>query len=214
MLHAPEPVPYSDEDLACRARQGCATSFDQLMRRFQVPVLQFLRHRDSFTDAEDLAQETFVRAYENLHRYRPKWRFASWLFTIARRVSINHHRRSRPVADCEALESVQSPAPGPPQVALEKESRRQLWAVAAETLSEEQMTATWLHYVEDMPLGQIAWVLGRSRAAVKTMMFRARKKLLPLLRESDLDGSSAAGGRIARAPASRLAEATVEVTNV
>ncbi len=113
MLCSPTAGPPSDEELARRAQQGCAASFEQLVRRFQVPVLQFLRQRTGAVEAEDLVQETFVRAYENLHHYRRTWRFATWLFTIARRVSINHHRRARPMAGSQALESVESQLPGP-----------------------------------------------------------------------------------------------------
>ena len=61
----------------------------------------------------------------------------------------------------------------------EEDSRRQLWEVAARVLSEEETTALWLHYVEALPLGEVAAVLGQSRIAVKVQMFRAGKKLLP-----------------------------------
>ena len=189
MLCSPAAGRPSDEQLARRAQQGCADSFEQLMRRFQIPVLQFLRQRSGPADAEDLAQDTFVRAYENLHRYRRTWRFATWLFTIARRVSINHYRRARPAIDGQACETLESRLPGPHQAVVDEEDRRLLWGVAAEVLSEEQMIALWLHYVEQMPLRQVARILRCSQAAVKTMMYRARKKLLPLLRELDADGS-------------------------
>jgi len=182
MPHTPTTAP-SDEQLACRAQKGCASSFEQLMHRFQAPMLQFLRHRGASSDAEDLLQETFVRAYTNLHRYRRRWRFATWLFTIARRVSINHGRRVRPVADCEALRSVESGAPGPLEAMVAEEDRRSLWSMAATVLSQEEMTAVWLYYVEEMPTREIAAVLERSRVSVKTMLFRSRRKLRPLLQD-------------------------------
>jgi RNA polymerase sigma-70 factor (ECF subfamily) len=173
----------SDEELAYRARQGCATSFEQLLRRFQAPLLHFLRHRGFSADAEDLAQETFLRAYENLHRYDRRWAFSTWLFTIARRTSLNHHRRTRPTADTRVVDAVLSAERVPLENMVAEESRRRLWDRAAEVLSEEQTTALWLHYVEDMPAREIARVLGRSWASVKVMLFRARKRLLPLLGE-------------------------------
>jgi len=182
MQHAPTTAP-SDEELACRAQKGCAGSFEQLMRRFQAPVLQFLRHRGASSDAEDLLQETFVRAYANLERYRRKWRFATWLFTIARRVSINHDRRARPRANGAALRSAESGEPGPLETMVAEEGRRCLWNVAAKMLCREELTAVWLHYVEDMPTREIAAVLERSRVSVKTMIFRARKKLRTLLQD-------------------------------
>ena len=70
-----------------------------------------------------------------------------------------------------------------------EEDRRRLWRRAAGVLSEEQTTALWLCYVEDMPAREIARVLGRSWASVKVMLFRARKRLLPLLGNSPATGS-------------------------
>jgi RNA polymerase sigma-70 factor, ECF subfamily len=183
MSHDSPEALTSDEELACRARQGCAASFEQLLRRFQTPVLHFLRRRGFSADAEDLAQETFLRAYQNLHRYNRRWAFSTWLFTIARRTSLNHRRRLRPTADARAVEGVLSAAPAPLENLVAEEARRRLWDRAAGVLSEEQVTALWLYYVEDMPAREIARVLERSWASVKVMLFRARKRLLPLLGE-------------------------------
>ena len=177
----------SDEELARRARDGCAASFEQLVRRYQVPLLHFLRRQGAGGDAEDLLQETFLRAYTNLHRYRPRWRLATWLFTIARHAAINHHRRKRPVV-VEIL--WESAAPGtrePYQVLVEEETRRRLWDLAARVLSADEWTALWLFYVEEMPAREIAAVLGRSWVGVKTMLFRSRKRLLPLVSDLESD---------------------------
>jgi RNA polymerase sigma-70 factor (ECF subfamily) len=177
----------SDEDLACRAQQGCAASFEQLLRRFQIPVLHFLRHRGLATDAEDVAQETFLRAYNNLHRYDRRWNFSAWLFTIARRLSINHYRRQQSTADPLPIHQAVTNAPEPLEALATAESRQRLWNIAADVLSEDQSTAIWLHYVEDMPLRGIARVLDRSPSSVKTLLHRARRKLLPLFAEFDED---------------------------
>ena len=180
----------SDEELASRAQQGCAESFDQLMRRFQAPVLSFLRHRGAGAEAEDLLQETFLRAYANLPQYRTQWRFATWLFTIARRVSITYHRRPPRPEGCEAtLALAESSLPGPVEDAIVEDSRQYLWSRASQILSEEEATALWLHYGENLDTREIADVLGRSRVAVKTMLFRARKKLVPLLEALTPDGA-------------------------
>jgi RNA polymerase sigma-70 factor (ECF subfamily) len=176
-------MPLSDEELAGRAQEGCSASFEELVRRFQVPLLQFLERWAAREDAEDLVQDTFVRAYRNLHRYRPSWRFATWLYTIARRLSINQRRRSRPKADCQMLEEIADARPRPAECVAEAESRQRLWSLAAEVLTEPQLTATWLYYVEDMPVKQVAWVLGRSQMAAKATLFRARKKLSAVLQE-------------------------------
>jgi RNA polymerase sigma-70 factor (ECF subfamily) len=182
IIGPPDALP-SDEDLAARAQVGCMESFEELLQRFQVPLLQFLRHVGPAAEAEDVLQETFLRAYTRLSFYRSEWRFATWLYTIARRASINYHRRPRPTADDEAMRTAVSPADGPAEKIAAADGRRYLWEAARRALGEDEVAALWLHYVDDMPVGEIAAVLDRSRVAVKTMMFRARKKLLPLVVE-------------------------------
>ena len=190
----PNSLP-SNEELAARAQQGCLPSFEELLRRFQVPLLHFLRRVGPEFDAEDVLQETFLRAYSRLEQYRPQWRFSTWLFTIARRTSINYHRRPQPAADQQWMQQVVSPAAGPEQLAVTAESRQYLWATAARILGDDELAALWLHYVEEMPVGEIATVLGRSSVAVKTMMFCARKKLLPLVSDLEPEGRSARPAR-------------------
>jgi RNA polymerase sigma-70 factor (ECF subfamily) len=200
----PNSLP-SNEELAARAQQGCLPSFEELLGRFQVPLLHFLRRVGPESDAEDVLQETFLRAYSRLQQYRPQWRFSTWLFTIARRTSINYHRQTRPAADEEWIRRAADhgylvpAADGPEQIAIAAESRQCLWSAAARILGEDEQTALWLHYVEDMPVGEIAAVLGRSSVAVKTMMFRARRKLLPLVSDLEPEGRSARPAKPAEA---------------
>jgi RNA polymerase sigma-70 factor, ECF subfamily len=189
MLSAPDSTP-SNEDLAARAQRGCLPSFEELLRRFQVPLLHFLRRVGPEYDAEDVLQESFLRAYSRLNHYQPQWRFSTWLYTIARRTSINYHRRPQPAADHDLVRRVVSPVAGPAQLAATADDRRHLWSVVKRTLGEEAQTALWLHYVEELPIGEIAAVLDRSAVAVKTMMFRARKKLLPLVSSLEPDERS------------------------
>lgn len=177
----------SDEELASQAQRGCTDSFEELARRFQVPLLHYLKRWASEEDAEDLVQDTLVRAFRNLDRYRSSWRFSTWLFTIARRLSINRQRQKRPVGSESALENVKDQRPRPESRLTQQDQRQQMWSLAATVLSESQLTATWLFYVEEMPVKQVAIVLGRSQMATKTMLFRARKKLLPVLEKMELN---------------------------
>ena len=179
----------SDEQLACQAGAGCASSFEELCRRYQVPLLEFFRLRHHAADSEDLCQETLLRAYKHVDRYDSRWRWKTWLFVIARRISINHHQRFRITPDSEVINAVAAAIEQPVQVAAENENRKRLWDLARQVLTEEELTAIWLHYVEDMPTRQIARVLGRSWVSTKTMMFRARGKLRPQLRQAE-DGDA------------------------
>ncbi|REJ64513.1 MAG: sigma-70 family RNA polymerase sigma factor [Planctomycetota bacterium] len=177
----------SDEQLAVRAASGCLESFETLVARFQVPLLHFLQHRvGRREDAEDLIQEAFLRAYRNLDRYQTKWRFSTWLFTIAHRLAINAYRsdsRKQETAAAEGtLEKAESAVLGPEQQATRADEGRKLWAVAAAELGEPKFTAVWLYYAEAMTVSQIAEVLERTPGAIKTMLLRARRQLVPVLR--------------------------------
>src|SRR5262245_12096438 len=83
------PAEVSTEDLAALARAGSRPSVDEL--RLRPRLVAFLARRvPSAAEAEDVAQETFLRAYERLDRYDPSRPFATWLFTIGKNVAANH----------------------------------------------------------------------------------------------------------------------------
>lgn len=187
----------SDEALALRATEGCLKSFDILVARFQVPLLHYLQHRaKSREDAEDLVQEAFLRAYRNLHRYEDAWRFSTWLYTIAHRLSINAFRREGRMLDRSdnegTLATAESAECDPAVAAAQADTGQRLWAVVAQELGEPKFTAIWLFYGEGMPISQIAEVLERTSGAIKTMLLRARRQLIPALRgqwESHVGGA-------------------------
>lgn len=174
----------TDEQLALRAAAGCVDSFEELVARFQTPLLHFLRRRARcWEDAEDLVQETFVRAYQKLHRYDSQWRFSTWLFTIAYRLNLNDLRQRRPLEENGQFALLCGREAEPSSELITREDRQRLWGAAAETLNELQYNIVWLFYVEEMAVKEIAEVLGKSRVAIKTALFRARKKLMPILEE-------------------------------
>ncbi|MBN2270051.1 MAG: sigma-70 family RNA polymerase sigma factor, partial [Sedimentisphaerales bacterium] len=99
----------SAEDLARRSQLGCRASFAELVERYGTGLLRFLRRRtNNLHDAEDLVQDTFVRAYANIHGYRSTYKFSTWLFTIARNLACTRLRRQhcgKPVFEARTVES-------------------------------------------------------------------------------------------------------------
>ena len=170
-----------DEVLAVQAQHGSTDSFAEIVVRWQVPVVRYLRHRTaSLEDAKDLAQDIFVRAYENLHRYQvQKGKFRAWLFTIVRRLSINHHRRRKQSRQPLVVAADLRYEPSH-RMAMRK-NRQQLWDVAAATLTESQWSGLWLYYVEQLSVEEVRHVLGSSRGAIKALLHRARRKLAGVL---------------------------------
>jgi RNA polymerase sigma-70 factor (ECF subfamily) len=170
----------SDEDLACEARAGSVASFEELARRVQVPLVRFLARRfPSRRDAEDVAQEALIRAYQSLGSFRDGGRFRTWLFTIAYRVAVSRGRSGH--ATVAMPEGLGDGGDGPGEAMERRERAVRGWGTARALLNEEQVAALWLYYVEQMPAGEVARVMGRSWVSVKTMLHRARKKLEPHL---------------------------------
>ncbi|MFM7108971.1 MAG: RNA polymerase sigma factor [Planctomycetaceae bacterium] len=160
-----------DADLVARARGGCAASASALAARHQVAVVDYAarllaRRGGSCADAEDVAQESLVRALARLDRHDPRWPFATWLLAIARRRCLNHLRAERRRTARETSRAAPDRSAGrddPQAVAAAREESARLWAVAARELPERQFSALWLRTAEDLPVAEIARVLRRPR---------------------------------------------------
>lgn len=180
------------EQLAARAQKGSLDAYARLVELFEERLFNFLLRRvGSRTDAEDLTQESFLRAWRRIRSYRPRWRFSTWLYTIATRLAISHARaavRHTRLGDEDSAPAAPTPAPAAdPGV---------IWKLVDEVLTAEQRTAVWLRYVEDLAIAEIGAVMGKSQVAVRVMLFRARAAL-----EAALGQSSTGTERDVEAPA-------------
>jgi RNA polymerase sigma-70 factor (ECF subfamily) len=183
----------TDEQLARDARAGCVASFEELARRVQVPLVRFLTRRfPSRRDAEDVTQEALLKAYQGLGSYRDGRSFKAWVFTIAYRTSVSRGRGEPEVAG--ELPASVAGGEDPADVVTRREGGERVWRVAREVLGEESVMALWLYYVEEMPAGEVARVMGRSWVSVKTMLHRARKRLGPYLVEDGVGEVVRSGG--------------------
>jgi RNA polymerase sigma-70 factor (ECF subfamily) len=167
----------AEQCAGCACRRGCVDCFEELVRRFQTPLLHFLiRRLGSRQDAEDVLQETFLAAYRNLSRYQPTWRFSTWVFTIAARLATTRLRRRKYAGGGEGVAG-RLGGVDPAAQAQDKEAQGVLWDVARRNLEADAFTAVWLSYVESMPADEIGKVLGRSANAVRILLHRARARL-------------------------------------
>jgi len=176
----------------CARLHGCDACFEELVRRFQSPLLHFLTRRvGSRQDAEDLLQETFLAVFRNLERYRSTWRFSTWLFTIANRLAISSRRRRRLPSGATGQLAVVARGGDPSANAQDNEMRSTLWDAVQQILDPDAFTAVWLSYVESMPADEIGRVLGRSTNAVRILLHRARARLAERLETTgDLSGGA------------------------
>lgn len=191
-----QSVDHLPEELARQAQNGSLVAFAQLVGLFEGRLFNFiLRRIGNWSDAEELTQETFVRAWERIDRYDSRWRFSTWLFTIGSRLAVSHHRSHRRVFTTDRLECRDSEEPSPIERAEQRESRAPTWELAARILTESQHTALWLRYAEGLSMKEIAYVMGKSQVSVRVTLFRARDQLaqeIMRLRRERLERSGAA----------------------
>jgi RNA polymerase sigma-70 factor, ECF subfamily len=176
--------PETAEQLAARCRDGSLEPFEQLVTSFEKRIYNFLRqYTGNDHDAQDLAQETFVRAWRNIHRFDPNRDFATWLFVIARRAAANHFRARK--KHCELSDDLPSPNAVQSDSADAADHSTNLWQIARR-LKPRYYEALWLHYAEDFSVAQTARVMGLTTIHVKVLLHRARKELVKNLKKADL----------------------------
>ena len=167
------PLAIDSEALVARAQAGCRESFGLLVERHQKGLYNFLLQRvRSPEEAEDLTQESFVRAWRRLATYRDQWRFSTWLYAVARSAAADRARVRRESTQADLPETSVHCDPAAELGA--REEGEQLWKLAREVLGEDQRSALWLFYAEERSAAEIGRVLGKSAIAVRVMLFRAR----------------------------------------
>lgn len=184
-----------DVRLMLEVRDGNAAAFEELMRRYQNRLVTVLEHLvGKRGQAEDLAQEVFLRVYRARESYVPGSKFSTWLFTIANNVAANSLRsrsRRREVQvtsnddddrEPASLEQLAQAASGlMPTRQLDKAELRDVVRAALETLSERQRLAVLLCKFEEMSYADIAAAMDLSPKAIKSLLARARDNLREVL---------------------------------
>ena len=182
------PAPKIDtRRLLTRIAAGETQAFGPIVRHYQKPLFGFLgRMGLPQSQAEEVAQETFLRAWRNLGKFDPaRAEFSTWLFTIARNLALNErgrsHGRELPVGDTEAQEpACDQPAAGE----MLDASRRREWLQAAlARLRPAERTLLALVYTRELSLDAIARIEHCEPGAIRTRLHRARQRLQQLLME-------------------------------
>jgi RNA polymerase sigma-70 factor (ECF subfamily) len=162
-----------------RIREGDMEAFRLLVETHQARIVGTIsKMLGSDVEAEDLAQQVFIRVWRSAPRYKPTAKFTTWLFRITRNLVFNEMRRKRHFVD--QADAVTEPAErkerGPDQVLLEEELQTAIQD-AISKLPEAQRLAIVLRRYEELPYEEIAKVMGTTVPAVKSILFRARAEL-------------------------------------
>ena len=193
----------SDVQLMLDVKAGDQQSFELLLQRYRTPLVNFLyRMVRSREQAEDLAQEVFLRVYRAREDYEPSAKFTTWLFRIATNLALNslrdHRYQKLEISmDAPVVADAESGDERPMEVAdehpdieqhLVEEARKKMIRHAIEKLLEKQRAAVLLHKYQELDYAEISKILRCSESALKSLLFRAyetlRVELAPLVASS------------------------------
>jgi RNA polymerase sigma-70 factor (ECF subfamily) len=160
---------------------GDRRAFCQLVEAHQSSIRRFLQNLTGGDEelSKDLAQDTFIKAWQNIASFRAAAKFSTWLFRIAYNVFYDHARSAKPTADLDEVPEIPLPS---------LDADRQMdFAAALATLKGDERTAMLLFYMEDMSVAKIAEVMRCPSGTVKSHLFRGKQKLSNYLKHSDYE---------------------------
>lgn len=171
-----------EADLVRRCQAGETRAFEEIVRLHTRRIFNFIHHMTRHRqDAEDLTQQTFLKAYHNLGRFDTRRPLINWLLTIARRTALNHFRSAK---HWEIIpETLSCDAASPADRADTTDETDNLWARARRILSQREFEILWLRFGEELSTEETARVAGITKTHVKILVFRARKHLMKGLQQ-------------------------------
>lgn len=164
----------SSEQLVAKAQTGCLVSYERLVVMHQDRLFTFLAQMvGNDHDAQDIAQETFVKVYKHLADFDGRAKFTTWLYAIAKNTALNHLRRRRhyhqPIEELAEVLPAEEPS-------FDESERQSIWA-AARTLKPHYFETLWLFYAEGFSLKEVAEIMGANSITVRVNLHRARAAL-------------------------------------
>src|SRR5690606_14657180 len=178
-----------EQRLIERAAAGDRAAAETFIRAHQASLYAYLLRMSGRPEiAEDIVQEAFVRVLTNLDRFDPRFRFSTWLFTIAKRLYMNLCQRQRPAYDTDAIGARASAGAAPEWSTVRAEVGDNLHDAlqsALMALSPEQREVVILFHQQDWPIWLIAQHMDMPEGTVKSHLHRGRRKLRRLLEASE-----------------------------
>ena len=175
----------TDRDLVASAAGGLDRGFEELVRRYQRPISAYVyRMVGDYDAALDLTQEIFIKVYGSLARYRPEFKFSTWIYKIAHNAAIDHLRRSsgrersliNGTEDYHYDLPIESEGLSPEQQSEREERRVEIESVVR-SLPTAYRELIVLRHSQDLTYEEIVDVTGLPLGTVKNRLFRAREMM-------------------------------------
>ena len=185
-----------DRELIAIALRGSEDTFEELVRRYQRPIVSYVyRMLNDYDSSLDVTQEVFIKVYNSLERYSSDYKFSTWLYRIAHNAAIDHIRRRSGKEQSLETESqegtyqmqLESPRPNPEQDRELSEWRTEIESVV-KCLPSVYRELIILRHAKDLSYGEIAEITDLPLGTVKNRLFRAREMMREMFVERGLKG--------------------------
>ncbi len=187
---------FTDVELIADAIGGSEDRFEELVRRYQRPIIGYVfRMLGDYEASLDVSQEVFIKVYNSLSRYSSEYKFSTWLYRIAHNAAIDHLRRNSvnpqsietETADGAYQLQIESPLPTPEQDRERSEWRTEIEAVV-KCLPAAYRELILLRHSQDLSYDEIAEVTQLPLGTVKNRLFRAREMMRDIFIERGFPG--------------------------
>ena len=179
--------PNTDQHLIERSLGGDTRAFSSLVEKYQgyvfTIVLRMVKVRE---EAEEVSQDTFIKAYESLSGFRGESKFSSWLYSIAYRKALDRIRKNKRYKASELLEEITESDEGMFENALqqlEDKERKEKIQQCIMQLPEVDAALITLYYFEEQSVKEMVAITKLSEENIKVKLYRSRKKLFTLLQD-------------------------------
>ncbi|MEO9485778.1 MAG: RNA polymerase sigma factor [Ekhidna sp.] len=183
----------TETELIDRILKGEWRNFAILVDKYEAKVFNYVNYlMNNREDAEEMVQDTFIKAYRSLSQFRGEASFSTWLIRIAHRNCLTHFRKKVPMK--VSLDSVTDEKAGSnaslPSKHLDVNDRQQVLSRALVKLKPDERSAVTLFYYQELSLQEICDVTDLTLSNVKILLHRSRKKLLDILKEMGVKQST------------------------
>jgi len=186
----------TDVELIAKAISGREDGFEELVRRYQRPITNYVfRMLNDYDASLDVTQEVFIKVYHSLSRYSSEYKFSTWLYRIAHNAAIDYIRRRSPNQQSIETENkdgayqlqIESPNPTPEQERERSEWRTEIEAVV-KCLPAVYRELILLRHAQDLSYDEIAEITNLPLGTVKNRLFRAREMMREIFIERGFTG--------------------------
>ncbi|PTX61519.1 RNA polymerase sigma-70 factor (ECF subfamily) [Kordia periserrulae] len=179
-------TPNTDQEYIAQIRAGNANAYAALVTKYKNMTFTLaLRMVGNREDAEEVAQDTFVKAYKALDSFKGTSKFSTWLYRIVYNTSLDYIKKQKRVVLSEHIDEVNEAAIGSMQNALtyiEEKEKKEMIEKALLQVPEDERVLLTLFYFEELSLKEITEIVNLSYDNVKIKLHRSRKKLFHILK--------------------------------